>query len=452
MSRSSRTSRRAIGIVRVSQVRGGDGESFASPVEQRERIEVACARDGLKLLRVEEELDVSGGTPLERRSGLRSAVEAVEAGEVDVIVGAYFDRLVRSLRVQAEVVSRVEQAGGSVLALDVGEVTEGTAGSWLSGTMLGAVAEYHRRATGERAGEAQRRAVERGVAPFPVTTHGYRRGEDGVLVVEPREAKIVAEAFRLRAEGSTIREVQGYLAEHGIERTWYATQVLLKSRIVLGEIRFGELVNEHAHPPIVDADLWRRAQRTEIRGPRPKSDQLLARLGVLRCASCGARMVAGSQRQGKKRYPLYRCPPTGECTRRMVIGANIVENAVIEHVKLALADVEGRASAQTNIETAQRTLAQAQDALDGAIRTLADFTDEPAARERLAELRAARDGAQEQLDKLGGAPVDVTVNAARDWDLLTPDGRRALIAAVVETVTVAPGRGPERIEIQDVAA
>src|SRR2546430_2734637 len=106
------TQRRAIGIIRVSQVKGRDGESFVSPDEQRGRIEAACERDKLRLLRVVDELDVSGGTDLENRTGLREAIEAVEAGEAAVIVAAYFDRLVRSLRVQAELVQRVERAGG----------------------------------------------------------------------------------------------------------------------------------------------------------------------------------------------------------------------------------------------------------------------------------------------------------------------------------------------------
>ena len=169
-------------------------------------------------------------------------------------------------------------------------------------------------------------------------------------------------------------------------------------------------------------------------------------------------MIVGSRNKPIKstgelgRYPTYRCQPTSDCPQRVVISAEKVESAVIEHVKQTLADVEGRASARSNVESAERALAKAQDALDAAIRTLADYTDEPAARERLAELRQARDDAREQLDKLGGAPVDVTVNAARDWHLLKPDAQRALIAAVVESVTVAPGRGTDRIEIQDVAA
>src|SRR5712691_6000082 len=73
--------RRAVGVVRVSRVGDRDGESFVSPSEQLERIATACARDGLELTEVLEELNVSGGALLERRSGLRRAVELVEAGQ-----------------------------------------------------------------------------------------------------------------------------------------------------------------------------------------------------------------------------------------------------------------------------------------------------------------------------------------------------------------------------------
>ena len=38
--------RSAIGIVRVSETKGRNGDGFVSPTEQRERIEAACERDG----------------------------------------------------------------------------------------------------------------------------------------------------------------------------------------------------------------------------------------------------------------------------------------------------------------------------------------------------------------------------------------------------------------------
>jgi hypothetical protein len=39
----------------------------------------------------------------------------VEAGEADVVVVAFLDRLVRPVAIQAEVVGRVERAGGARL-------------------------------------------------------------------------------------------------------------------------------------------------------------------------------------------------------------------------------------------------------------------------------------------------------------------------------------------------
>ncbi|MDQ6806073.1 MAG: recombinase family protein, partial [Actinomycetota bacterium] len=206
--------RRAIGIVRVSQTNGRSGDSFVSPSEQRDRIKAACERDGLTLVETFEELDVSGGSALEDRPGLRQAVAAIEAGRADVVAAAYFDRLFRSLSTQAEVLGRVEHAGGQVLAVDVGQVTNGSAGQWLSGTMLGAVSEYHRRSAKERSAEAQARAVERGVA-LCHTHYGYLRGDDRILVPDPETAPNVVAAFELRASGGTMREVWEMLRGRG---------------------------------------------------------------------------------------------------------------------------------------------------------------------------------------------------------------------------------------------
>lgn len=55
------------------------------------------------------------------------------------------------------------------------------------------------------------------------------------------------------------------------------------------ELRFGEILNPSAHPAIVDTRTWQAVRRMRSpRGQRPKSERLLARLGVLRCETCGA--------------------------------------------------------------------------------------------------------------------------------------------------------------------
>jgi DNA invertase Pin-like site-specific DNA recombinase len=310
------------------------GTRTASPSSHptsSERIETACARDGLTLVDTIPELDVSGGAPLSKRQGLRHAIELVEDGQADVLVVAYFDRLVRSLAVQAEVFDRVERAGGGILAVDVGEVRADTASRWLSSTMLGMVAEYHRRVTAERTADAKLRAVERGVPPFPNIPPYLPQRADGTLEPIPKRAKVVAEAVRIRADGATIREIRDYLRKHGIKMSYPGVQALLSNRMLLGELHFGK----RRQPQVAQADhrqgdvpAGAAAERSARR--RAKSERLLARLEVLRCGTCGARMVVGTSNNSS--YHLYRCPPVGDCKRRVTISAELAESVVVDPV------------------------------------------------------------------------------------------------------------------------
>jgi DNA invertase Pin-like site-specific DNA recombinase len=424
-------------------VGGRSGESFVSPDDQAKRIKAACRRDGMRLVDVVREMDVSGGTPLNRRPGLRRAVELVEAGKADAIVVAYMDRLVRSVAVQLELVERVERAGGTILTLDHGALTNGNATQRLSATMLGAFNAYQRELVAERTHEAKERAVARGVAPFPNIPFWLRRGEGERLEHDPERAPIAVEAVRMRAEGATVKDVRAFLAEHGLRLSFHGVQSFLTSRLLLGELHFGGLSNLEAFPPLVDVETFNRVQRLRLpRGRRPKSERLLARLGVLRCATCGARLVIGARTTGGKRYEHYRCPPVGDCPQRVTIGADLVEAAVEQEVRQLLTGMKGRASA-TPAQEAARELERRQAELDSATRTLigAGLQAEAAAIERLTELRHARDEAARQLDefsRLDGSSL--VLDAGKDWGLLTVEEQRSLIRAVLDRVTVAPGR------------
>lgn len=423
-----------------------DGERFVSPREQAERIRSIAERDGLQLVETIEELDVSGGTPLAQRAGLRRAVELVEAGQAEVVVVAFFDRLVRSLTVQAEVVERVERSGGAILAVDVGEVCTDTASRWLSSTMLGLVAEYQRRHTAERTKDSKRRAVARGVAPFPNLPPGYRRGRDGRIERDPDSADAVAEAFQLRASGATVMEVREHLRRGGIERSFHGVQALLGSRIVLGELHFGDNVNTASHPAIVDPHVWNAVQRMRVsRGRRAKSERLLARLGVLRCGTCGARMVVGTANNGN--YNMYRCPPVSDCPRRVTIGAEVAEQTIVDAVRELLKGMRGTASVGDGISDAERELERREQELDAAIRAFSGLEDVVATRERLLTLREQRDEARDRFAELQAAAAPAVTVTAGDWDLLTLNERRALIRAVVDRATVTPGRGADRVTV-----
>ena len=195
------TPERAAAVIRVSKIgkrllKGAD--RFVSPREQRDKIQEWCKREGIQLVAVFEEFDVQGKSPLAKRPGLRPAIELVERGGADVLVVAYFDRLVRNLTVQAQIIGRCEGAGGKIVALDVGSVSHETAASWLNATLHGMMAEYHSRITREKTGEAKRDAIARGVPPFANIPPGYRRGDDGRLVVVEDIKPTIVEVFTMR--------------------------------------------------------------------------------------------------------------------------------------------------------------------------------------------------------------------------------------------------------------
>ena len=222
-------------------------------------------------------------------------------------VVAYFDRLVRSLKVQLEVIERVERAGGEIFALDHGKLTNGTAAQRLSTNMLGSVFQYFAEITGEKVTAAQARAVARGVLPHPrIPCPGMCAARTACWWWSPRRRRSWCEAFQRRDLGASLVEMQAFLAENGIERALSGVAWMLRSRMYLGEIHFGELHNTRAHEAIVkDRALFERVQRRTVsRGRQAKSERLLARLGVLRCGTCGSRMVINSDSGS------YRCGDT----------------------------------------------------------------------------------------------------------------------------------------------
>jgi DNA invertase Pin-like site-specific DNA recombinase len=436
----------AVGVIRVSERGRRDDEHFKSPDEQKLKIQDALRPLKIELAGTRSEIDVKGRWPLKKRKGLTWAIEQIEAGYAKVLVVAYFDRLCRSIQVKSDVVTRVEAAGGRVLALDFGIVTEGTAVQWFSSTMVAAVAEYLSRSVGERLAGTQKMSIDAGV-PIGTVGPGYRKDEvTRRIALHPAEAAVMKEAFKMRATGSSWRAVRKYMADNGIVRTVGSVRKLLHSRTYLGVLFFGKLTNPNNHEPIIDQvtfDLVAGKKGKAYGVPGRKSELLLSSTRVLRCGTCGKALSAGSQVQGGKTWPLYRCNPNLVCARRVAIDARIADEAVANYVRQKLADESATEGPGMELTRAQAVAEEAQAAYARAMRNLADSKDEPEAQAILASKRAARDAASDRASELerrarsiGNA---ITLNAAADWDSLSLQGRRDLVTSVLERVEVAPG-------------
>ena len=290
---------------------------------------------------------------------------------------------------------------------------------------------------------------------FPNIPPGYRLRKDADdktlgLERDPKTARYAKEAFKMRAAGNSIQAIREYLKAHGIERSYHGIQTMLSSRIYLGELRFGKLKNTSAHQALITPELFDRVQRTTVsRGRRPTSDMLLARLGVLKCGSCGASMTAGGRGGAEgARYSFYRCSSVHDCPQHVTISADFVERLVVAEVRRQLKGARGSASAKRNVQKAEREVERTERALDAALEAFTGLDDVKAAQDKLARLKQERDAAREQLDRL--RPEDlpvVTLRGDKDWDRLTRAAQRALISTILDYVIVAPGRGEDRLTI-----
>ncbi len=239
---------------------------------------------------------------------------------------------------------------------------------------------------------------------------------------------------------------------------------MLRSRMYLGEIHFGDLHNTRAHEPIIeDRALFERVQRRTVsRGRQAKSERLLARLGVLRCGTCGSRMVINSYSGN------YRCGDTSanRCRRRAAVKADRVEEMVLDAVRAywATADAPRRASRRQQIREADEAIERANADLDDTIRQLGGLglLGRPASRETLERLTTALDDAHAVRARLGDRGESDVIGPDDIDKLREPAKRlaawRRLISDTVESVTVAPamtadGRpsrlwDPRRIDIR----
>ena len=171
----------------------------------------------------------------------------------------------------------------------------------------------------------------------------------------------------------------------------------------LGEVHFGELHNLNAHEAIVkDRGLFERVQRRTVsRGRQAKSERLLARLGVLRCGTCGSRMVINSYSGN------YRCGDTSakRCQRRAAVKADRVEEMVLAAVRAysATADAHGLAPRRQQIRETDEAIERANADLDDTIRQLSELglLGRPASQEALGKLTKAVDDAHTARARLG---------------------------------------------------
>ena len=240
---------RAVGLSRVSSV----GDRSGSVVDQREAIERECERQGFALVDAFAEPNVSGGADLERRPGLRRAVEMVESGEADVVMVAFFDRLfpLAPRPAGGHGARRARRREAARAGCRRGRHPDGQHGAQrphvrrLCAVLSPDGGRTHRESEG-----ACSRAGPRSVPAPVVPAHGEGRRRSSTT--RGRSGRC-ARRSGCASRGATIAEACAHLRKRGVKVSYGGLQSAFRSTLLLGELRFGPHVNEHAFAPVITA-------------------------------------------------------------------------------------------------------------------------------------------------------------------------------------------------------
>jgi DNA invertase Pin-like site-specific DNA recombinase len=441
------------GYVRVSQVRGREGERFISPAVQREQIEGWIALRGARLGEVFEELDESGARA--DRPLLERALARVEAGESQGLVVAKLDRFGRSLVDGLAAIERIQRAGGTFVSVADGFDLTTETGRLIMRIML-AMGEWQLDRIRSSWDAARERAVERGVHCSPKAPTGYRRGPSGRLVIDGDDGPMISELFRRRAEGEATMSLCRRLEKRGVRTpygntAWSATSVrhILANRVYLGEARSGAFVKPGAHAPLTDSVTFQQAQAPREMTARKHAEPSLLG-GLVRCAACSLAMraytVALPDGRRRRYYGCARRCAGGSCEAPASMAGSLleplVEQCFFEQLvrRRPRADRAGIRAAERVVERAEAALERYRDNDRAAIalgpERYADGLERRARNlERaLLALGAARD--RGDPDVLGSAEA-----LERRWPEMSVRERRVAIAELIECVFVTRGHG-----------
>ncbi|NKR50164.1 recombinase family protein [Rhodococcus hoagii] len=461
--------------LRQSQDRSGEQLGID---RQREDVHRLVAARGWTVVAEYVDNDVSA-TSRKPRPAFNRMMEAVDAGDVDVIAARHIDRLLRKLSEMEQTLERCD-AHGVYIVTASDSVDTSTDGGRLVARILASVGqgEMERKSARQKAAQAQ--AAKLGRWTGGRRAFGYE--SDGVTICES-EAELIRQGYADVLAGLSMGEVarkwnaaglrtpQGQ--RDGTEKLWNhqnAKDVLTNPRYA-GLRRHREqgqrasirqnptlgIVATAEWPALVSEDTWRAtvAALTDPARWKPVKGRKKLLTGVAMCAECLDTVHGGASSHGK---PAYRCRSLKHVSRLSDPIDEFVSAVAVER----LSRPDALATFAPQVEQDTRPMSEEADTLrkrlddvavtyaDGAITDAQFRTVTTRVRERLAEIEAeiAAAGSADLI-----APLLRSDDVRATWEALETGRKRSIIEALME-VTIHPvGRGvrtfkPESVGIE----
>jgi site-specific DNA recombinase len=444
---------RAAIYARISSDRDGSQLGVGRQVEDCERLILRQGWQGEERY-VDDDVSAWGRKP---RPEYRRMLDDLRGGYLDAVVVWDLDRLHRQPRELEEFFELCKAAKVSKLASVSGDVDLSTHDGQFLARILGAVAakesdDKSRRIRRKKEADAQAGKISGGGS----RPYGY---DDDKLTVRESEAIVIRECAAKLLAGEALRSICTSLNERGVPTStggqWQAQTLsrILKSARIAGQREHkGEIVAEAEWPAIISPAESSRI-RALLSDPARRTNKVARRyllVRLLRCGLCGETLVSRPKQGGVRAYQCVRGPGFSGCGR-MSARADLLEQFVVDAVLYRLDSPELAAAmsgepGDPDAERCQAEIDQAGSQLD----VLASMHGEGEI--SLSEWLAARaplqrrvTDAKKQLGRLTrttalAGQIGNSSELRERWGSLPLSRQHAIVAAVLDHITVAPAR------------
>lgn len=445
---------------RISQ----DSEGRSLGVKRQEQDCRRLARDrGWSVAEVFTDNDLTAADPTVRRPAYERMLEGVAAGEFDAVLVYNQDRLVRQ-PIELERLFLTCQAAGMTRLVSVqGDVDLGSEDGQLLARVKGAidfaeVAKIRRR--------VKRKMLERAEQGLPQSGYaGFGYEADKVTVI-PAEAALVKDAVARVLAGESLASIAADWNDRKVTTRqggrWRGAdlgRMLKNPRLAALRVHQGRVVGPAAWPPIIDRAAHDRLVRV-LNAPGRRHDQPMTQkllTGLALCGNCGETLNRKYDRHHKAKYFCRHC-------YGCVVGAEELDGMVVEMVFTALDGDRLVAAVQREQEAsgARDVLGEIEDCEERLVELATEWAE---GRCSAAERRAARTVLDDRLKGLRATLARQQGESVLDgwagkggvlrsaWPDLPHSTQRTIISAVMQTITVGPGRrgvnafDPSRVQI-----
>jgi len=364
---------RKVGIyVRLSKEDSRAGESVS--IENQKMMLIKHVKDsGWELLEVYQDDGFSGTN--QKRPAFQKMIADVKSGFINTILIKDLSRLGRNyLDVGNLAEIFLPEHGCELISLNEKLDDMMVFRNWFN--------EQHSKSTSAKVRAAKRVSAQSGKFLGAYAPYGYKKDPSNrhKLIIDKNTAPIVHSVFHMRAKGMSFRSIAAKLNEDGVvsPRAYYYQQQNRRNPlktsgawsknsivdIIQNEAYIGNIVSgksgtvsyknhskvrkdknewirvEATHEPLVDIELWKKAQSAKEKRCRPikRADgEVNLFTGLLYCSDCGFKLKRQVERRKRKdgserKVVSYMCSTYARCGKESCAIHSISEKALIDLV------------------------------------------------------------------------------------------------------------------------